>query len=86
MIFLGRKNVERYGELVCWDDDAGAEEQLLSGKGLYSGPGLLVLEIQQRICQFLVDCARSILHDLPPHVLASQEAHIERSESRAFYS
>lgn len=71
MMFLGRQNVGGYGELVCWDDDAGAEEQLLSDIGMYPGHGLIVLEIQQRMWQFLVSCAKSILHDLSTDALVN---------------
>ena len=38
---------------------------VLSGVGASPGEGLLVLEIQEKILKFLLDCATKILHDLP---------------------
>ncbi|KAB5572323.1 hypothetical protein GE09DRAFT_1269069 [Coniochaeta sp. 2T2.1] len=60
-------DTESYGELLEWDDHPDAFDWcLLSRKQFTRGEGLLVLEIQERLLHFLVDCCYKILHDIPP--------------------
>ncbi|RHZ45742.1 uncharacterized protein CDV56_100498, partial [Aspergillus thermomutatus] len=69
MMFTGRTTPETYGELIALDDNDDAFLWLHHCKGLHPGHGLLLLEIQQRIYEFLLDCARQILHDIPEAAL-----------------
>lgn len=65
-MFLDGRTPTKYGRLVSWDDDPDALEILKSGRAfsIDPGQGLLTLEIQERIMQFLVECCKGILHDL----------------------
>lgn len=63
MRFLDRDSPETYGELVSMDKDPKARDRLLRWRDVSPGEGLWILEIQDRIYQFLVDACRSILHD-----------------------
>ncbi|KAF7118920.1 hypothetical protein CNMCM5793_008556 [Aspergillus hiratsukae] len=69
MMFTGRTTPETYGELIAWDDNDEALFWLHHGQGFHPGHGLLLLEIQQRIYEFLLDCTRQILHDIPETAL-----------------
>ncbi|GIJ99507.1 hypothetical protein Aspvir_001639 [Aspergillus viridinutans] len=69
MMFTGRTTPETYGELIAWDDNDDASRWLYHGKGFHPGHGLVLLEIQQRIYEFLLVCTRQILHDIPEAAL-----------------
>ncbi|KAK4889241.1 hypothetical protein LTR27_011918 [Elasticomyces elasticus] len=60
-----RKDPKRYGEIIYWGDEMQAFEDMKSRREMLPGHGLMVLEIQERIYHFLVDCCRAILHDVP---------------------
>lgn len=64
MMFTGRHKPETYGELIAWDDHPDAFDWLQSLRGHHPGEGILVLQIQDRLYKFLVDCCKSILHDI----------------------
>ncbi|KAI1083125.1 hypothetical protein F5B20DRAFT_528684 [Whalleya microplaca] len=70
MMFRGRKTPETYGQLYSWDDHEDASEWLSSERGNHPGEGLWILEIQDRLYDFLVNCCRQILHDIPAKSLA----------------
>jgi hypothetical protein len=63
-MFLDTNTASSYGRVVSWRDDDEAEEMAQSGRAFDSSIGLLVLEIQERIMKFLVECCKHILHDL----------------------
>ncbi|KAI1485113.1 hypothetical protein F5X96DRAFT_674957 [Biscogniauxia mediterranea] len=46
-------------------------KRFMPGSGCYPGDGLLVLEIQDKIYEFLVDCCKHILHDFAEELLFS---------------
>ncbi|KAF2798204.1 hypothetical protein K505DRAFT_268147 [Melanomma pulvis-pyrius CBS 109.77] len=71
MHFHGRNGPEKYGELVSWDDDEDAFDNMINGLGMHPGHGLQALEIQQHIWRFLVSCCKQILQDLPLETLMS---------------
>jgi hypothetical protein len=70
MMFTGRHTPETYGELIAWKDHPEAFHWLTSQRGAHPGQGLLILEIQERLYQFLVDCCKAILHDMSEKALA----------------
>lgn len=45
--FSGKDFPKNYGKIVGWDDDADAFNNMVSGKALNIGEGLLVLEQQE---------------------------------------
>ncbi|KAK0624694.1 hypothetical protein B0T17DRAFT_250297 [Bombardia bombarda] len=60
-----------YGRLVNWDQDEDARGWMESCKQFYPGEGLLILESQDRLLEFLVECCQQILHDIPHDELVS---------------
>jgi hypothetical protein len=66
MLFHDRKNPDTYGELVSWEDNENAFEYMMNGVGMHPGRGLMALEIQQRIWNFLVTWSEVLLKDLSP--------------------
>jgi hypothetical protein len=58
--------VETYRRLVSWDDDQEAMMKTLNGLGFLPGTGLMILEIQQKLLDFLFSCCYSILHEMDP--------------------
>ncbi|TKX27448.1 hypothetical protein C1H76_0285 [Elsinoe australis] len=69
MMFIGRKDPESYGELIDWVDLPEAKLWMQYGKGCQPGEGLIILEVQDRIWSFLVDCCKQILHDISADML-----------------
>ncbi|KAF5608010.1 hypothetical protein FPANT_639 [Fusarium pseudoanthophilum] len=77
MIMHGATNAEEYGKLVHWESHPDAEEWVKTRRQLLPGDGLLVLEVQDRLMKFLVDCCHQILHEIPPDVMISDEYPIQ---------
>lgn len=73
IMFTARRTPETYGELLSWDDEPAAFEWMTSGKGMHPGYGLHILEIQERIWSFCVACCKSILHDMSPDAMISDD-------------
>jgi hypothetical protein len=67
MILSGvtESNIDDYGKLVGWHTHPGAASLYATEHEFEPGEGLLVLEIQERLYSFLVDCCKEILHDYP---------------------
>ncbi|KAI1655314.1 hypothetical protein F4813DRAFT_367500 [Daldinia decipiens] len=63
MRFMGRDSPDTYGELVSWEDDPDAHQQLQRRRDVSPGEGLWILEIQDRLYRFLLDTCKIILHD-----------------------
>ncbi|KAI1657630.1 hypothetical protein F4813DRAFT_396151 [Daldinia decipiens] len=61
----GKNTRSEYGRLETFSRASRAEMEtlLLSGAGFLPGEGMLILEIQERIMRFLLDCCRGILYD-----------------------
>jgi hypothetical protein len=72
-MFLDGQTAETYGRLDAWADNDEALDQMISGHGFHPGQGLTVLEIQQRIYGFLVECCQLILHDTDPSSLTDNK-------------
>lgn len=64
MLFSGQGSAETYGELVSWQERPDAFARLLGGHDISPGEGLMVLEIQDRLYQFLANVCTNMLHDL----------------------
>lgn len=61
MLFLGKNTPSTYGQLIAESDFFS---WLSARKGMSPGDGLQLLEVQERLYHFLVDCCLSILHDM----------------------
>jgi hypothetical protein len=75
-MFLEGESVATYGRLVSWDEDEEAMDKMMTRLAHQPGEGLVILEIQQKILRFLVDCCRKILHDIDASALISDQVRI----------
>ncbi|RMJ15126.1 hypothetical protein BHE90_002696 [Fusarium euwallaceae] len=71
LILHGATTAEEYGKLISWDDHPDAFDWMHTRKQFLPGEGLLVLEVQDRLMKFLVDCCHEILHEIPAADLIS---------------
>ncbi|KAK3689894.1 hypothetical protein B0T22DRAFT_499480 [Podospora appendiculata] len=60
-----------YGKLINWDEHDDAFDWMDTRKQFLPGEGLLILEAQERLLDFLVQCCRQVLHDIPSDQLVS---------------
>ncbi|KAJ9490176.1 hypothetical protein VN97_g3097 [Penicillium thymicola] len=65
------ENMKNYGKLVAWSENPDAFEWTTNQKQCIPGEGLLILEIQERLLTFLVQCCTQLLHDIPEPTLTS---------------
>ncbi|KAI0380602.1 hypothetical protein F5Y04DRAFT_95178 [Hypomontagnella monticulosa] len=65
MMLNGTIRQEDYGKLIAWDEHEDAFDWMHTRKQFLPGEGLLILEFQERLLKFLVDCCSTILHDIP---------------------
>lgn len=77
MTLNGMTRREDYGRLVAWEDHEDAFDWMHSRKQFLPGEGLLILEFQERLLEFLVDCCKMILHDIPMDQMTSNEFAIQ---------
>ncbi|CAG8972588.1 hypothetical protein HYALB_00011320 [Hymenoscyphus albidus] len=68
-MFLDGTSPESYGRLISWDDNDDAMEMCVSRIKHQPGEGLMILQIQQKIFHFLLDCSKAILHDFSTEIL-----------------
>ena len=73
MILNGCAKSADYGKLLNWDDHEDAFEWMQSRLQFEPGEGLLILEAQERLLSFLVDCCKQVLHEIPPESLLSDD-------------
>lgn len=71
LVLNGVSNAQDYGKLLSWSDHPDAFDWMHTQKQFLPGESLLVLEAQERILVFLVNCCRQILHDIPDATLTS---------------
>ena len=64
MLLTNQITASTYGRLLSHKDNPHAAEMLHLGTGQDPGLGLVVLELQEKLLQFLVQCAQLIVHDL----------------------
>ncbi|KAI2640634.1 hypothetical protein GGS26DRAFT_586636 [Hypomontagnella submonticulosa] len=72
MMFRSRRTPETYGQLYSSEKPFGAESDVATDPTRLwytAGEGLWVMEIQDRLYSFLVQCCEAILHDVPPELL-----------------
>ncbi|KAL6853213.1 hypothetical protein J3F83DRAFT_756200 [Trichoderma novae-zelandiae] len=72
MILHGVTVAKDYGKLLAWDDHPDAFDWMHTQKQFNPGDGLVILEAQDRLMKFLVDCCQDILHDISPDQLVSE--------------
>jgi hypothetical protein len=60
----GQTTPKTYGKILSWDDHEQAFNWMQSGLQFHPGMGLLVLQIQQEVLEFLVQCCQEIFQDL----------------------
>jgi hypothetical protein len=77
---------DNYGRIVAWADDERAFQWMVDRIHTIPGVGLLVLEAQERVLRFLVDCCATILHDLPLDQLMSGSTSINSDISSSGYT
>ncbi|KAI0896191.1 hypothetical protein F4806DRAFT_502516 [Annulohypoxylon nitens] len=71
MVLNGITKDKECGELFAWEDHEDAFEWMQSRRQFLPGEGLLILQAQDRLMEFLVSCCRQILHDIPAGELIS---------------
>ncbi|EEU34289.1 uncharacterized protein NECHADRAFT_50192 [Fusarium vanettenii 77-13-4] len=71
MVLNGATTAEGYGTLVAWADHPDAFEWMHTRKQFLPGEGLIILEVQARLMDFLVDFCHQILHEIPEAELIS---------------
>lgn len=65
MVVNGVSKDSDYGKLVSWKSHPDAFDWMVTRKQLLPGEGILLLEAQQRLLGFLVQCCQTLLHDIP---------------------
>lgn len=65
MIMNGVTGPSDYGKLVSWESHPDAFDWVATRKQPLPGEGILILEAQQRVLEFLVQCCQNLLHDIP---------------------
>ncbi|KAJ5912994.1 hypothetical protein N7504_001877 [Penicillium tannophilum] len=64
-------NSSEYGKLVAWSEHPDAFDWMSTLKQFLPGEGLLVLEAQERLLKFLLQCCFQLLHDIPESTLTN---------------
>lgn len=79
VIMHGATNAEEYGKLIHWDSRFSPRCRRMgqNRRQFLPGDALLVLECQERLMKFLIDCCHQILHEIPPDVMISDEYPIQ---------
>ena len=70
MVFDDLKNPEAYGKIVGWEDDPEILTFVKSRQCLLPGAGFCVLDLQEGLLSFLLNCCQMILHDIPKDKIA----------------
>ncbi|KAL6695568.1 hypothetical protein J3F84DRAFT_408580 [Trichoderma pleuroticola] len=86
MTLLDSDNIEDYGSLADISTYSDHEMLCLDEKRISPYHGILILEAQDRLMEFLVNCCKKILHDIPEGTLISDEFPIIASTPRLLSS
>ena len=73
MLLSNATDSTKYSRLISWDEDDRAFDWMQDGIEFMPGEGLLVLEIQQGVYDFLLKCCRTLFQDISQEDLASEE-------------
>lgn len=65
MIMNGVTEPSDYGKLVSWESHRDAFDWMATRKQLLPEEGILILEAQQIVLEFLVQCCQNLLNDIP---------------------
>ncbi|QKX58716.1 uncharacterized protein TRUGW13939_05843 [Talaromyces rugulosus] len=65
------ENTREYGKLVAWTEHPDAFDWMHKLTQFLPGEGLSILEAQERLSDFLVQCCLQILHDIPESTLTT---------------
>lgn len=88
-VVLNRATSEKdYGEMLDWDTHPDACDWIHDRTEFLPGEALLILEAQERVLVFLVECCQDLLHEIPADTLTSDEFPVQpeprmKSESDA---
>ncbi|KAF7553797.1 hypothetical protein G7Z17_g3396 [Cylindrodendrum hubeiense] len=73
MVLNRATSAEDYGKLLAWENHPDAFEWMHTRKEFIPGECLLILELQERLMGFLVECCQELLHDIPEERLISDD-------------
>lgn len=74
MILNGAKKAEDYGRVLSWLEHPEAYYDLVkTRKQFLPEEGFTILEVQERLLSFLVECCYQILHDIPKDIMTSDK-------------
>lgn len=82
IILNGTTRDEEYGKLLAWEEHEDAFDWMHTRRQFLPGEGLLILEAQDRLLEFLIACCQLILHDIPAGELVSNIHPIEHEPPR----
>ncbi|CAG9994566.1 unnamed protein product [Clonostachys byssicola] len=68
---------EKYGTLLAWSDHKDTFEWMRTRTQFLPGEGLLILEAQERLMEFLVTVCKLILHDISADALVGGDSSIQ---------
>ena len=71
MVLIGQGAPGSYGSLVSWKKDSGPLRLCIAGVHFGVGTGLLILEAQSKIYDFLLECCYKMFPDMSPDTLVS---------------
>ncbi len=63
MLLTGQNTRDTYGTIVSWSQNKDAAQDMYVGRAFHLGEGLLLLEIQDKLMSFLVQCTKLLLQD-----------------------
>ncbi|ETS86949.1 hypothetical protein PFICI_00777 [Pestalotiopsis fici W106-1] len=81
ILINGMPEQKDYGKLLAWSEHEDAFDWMHERKQFLPGEGLLILEFQERLLGFLVECCQKILHDIPADRVAGDEYPIQPEPS-----
>ncbi|KAG6356098.1 hypothetical protein INS49_015483 [Diaporthe citri] len=77
MILNGATGPDEYGRLLAWQKHPHVFDWLRSGKQFQPQEGFMILEAQEGLLSFLVDCCKNILHDISEDATVSDKYQIK---------
>jgi hypothetical protein len=73
MLLSDASDWKQYGKVVSWDEDSRAFDWMQNGIEFIPGEGLMVLEIQNGLYEFLLKCCQLLFQDANPEDLANEQ-------------